>query len=202
MVITIGREFGSGGREIGKRLADELNISYYDKEIIKQISNNGMFNEQYVESIIENGLGSGYFYTFGQTFAHMHVVADSTMIDVISEQRKVINKIASTNCVIVGRCADVILEDKNVFRIFVYADEKSKIARCRSRAREGENLTDKEIIKKMKSIDNGRKKLHSILSSSTWGDKMGYDLMVNTSGVEIKKIVPIIANYIRNYFNK
>ena len=202
MVITIGREFGSGGREIGKRLADELQIAYYDKEVIKEIAISSKLNEQYVESVIEKGLPGRFYYTFGQTFSHMPVLTENSMLNVLHEQRKVINRLAENDCVIVGRSADVILEGVDHFRIFVYADDESKIKRCRERAPEGEHLTDKQLVKKMKAVDYGRKKLHSVLSSIPWGDKRGYDLMINTSNTNIEKVAPLIADYIRHFYNK
>ena len=94
MIITIGREFGSGGREIGKRLADALNLKYFDKEIITEIAKGSALNEQYVESVIEKGLPGRFIYTFGQTFTHMPVIAENSMVNVLSEQRKVLNRLA------------------------------------------------------------------------------------------------------------
>lgn len=200
MIITIGREFGSGGREVGKRLADELGIAYYDKEIITEIAKSSKLNEKYVENVIDNGLPGGFYFTFGQTLASATAITQSAMISVLTEQRKVICKLAETDCVIVGRSADVILEDKKPFRLFVYADEEHKLARCRQRAKDGENYTDKQLLKKMRKIDNGRRKFHSVLSSIKWGDKRGYDLMLNTGTADIKKLVPLVAGYIKNYY--
>lgn len=200
MIVTVGREFGSGGREVGKRLADSLGIAYYDKEIITEIAKSSELNEKYVENVIENGLPGSFFYTFGQTFAHPIVFTENTMINVLTEQRKVIRRLAEKDCVIVGRSAEVILSDLNPFRIFVYADNEHKIARCKSRASEDENYTDKQLLRKMSKIDSGRRKLHSILSEIPWGDKRGYDLMINTSGADIKKLTPLLADYIKRYF--
>ena len=200
MIITIGREFGSGGREVGKRLADALNLKYYDKEIITEIAKGSALNEQYVENVIEKGLPGSFYYTFGQTFTHVPVFTENTMMSVLAEQRKVIMRLAETDCVIVGRSADAILTDLKPFRLFVYADEEHKVKRCRDRAPEGEKYTDKQLIKKMKSIDKGRKKLHSVLSPIPWGDKRGYDLMINTGSADIKKLVPLVAEYIKRYY--
>ena len=200
MIITIGREFGSGGREVGKRLADALNLKYYDKEIITEIAKGSALNEQYVENVIEKGLPGSFYYTFGQTFTHVPVFTENTMMSVLAEQRKVIMRLAETDCVIVGRSADAILTELKPFRLFVYADEEYKVKRCRDRAPEGEKYTDKQLIKKMKSIDKGRKKLHSVLSHIPWGDKRGYDLMINTGSADIEKLVPLVAEYIKRYY--
>ena len=113
-------------------------------------------------------------------------------------QTTLIKEIAAKgDCVIVGRAADSILEEYDPFRIFVYADEVSKLARCRERAEEGENLTDREIVRAMKRIDKARAEFHNIISEYRWGEKEGYDLCVNTTGLVIKQIIPALADYYR-----
>jgi cytidylate kinase len=92
------------------------------------------------------------------------------------------------------------LRDYKTFRIFVYADEQSKIARCRARATEDENLTDKQLLKKINQIDKNRKSLHDLFSSSDWGARESYDLMINTSRTEIKTIIPQLAELIKTYY--
>ncbi len=200
MLITIGREFGSGGREVGKRLADELQIAYYDKEIITEIAKNSMLDEGYVEHVLENGMPSGIFLTFGQTFSSTALIGMHPATEVLALQRKVIRKLAKQDCIIVGRCADVILQDKNPFKIFVYADEKSKLKRCREYMDQSEAYTDKQLLKKMKKIDKSRKKLHGLFLGGEWGNREEYNLCVNTSGTVIKEIVPCVADYVRHWF--
>ncbi|MBQ5926464.1 MAG: cytidylate kinase-like family protein [Clostridia bacterium] len=199
-IITIGREFASGGREVGKRLADQLGIAYYDREIITEIAKQSELDERYVEHVLESGMPSGSFLTFGQTLATATMITAHPATSVISLQKKVIRQLATRDCVIVGRCADLILSDLNPFKIFVYADEKSKIERCRKRAPEDERLTDKQLLKKIRKIDKGRKKLHSLYLGKDWGDREGYNLCVNTSGTVIKEIVPCIASYVEHWF--
>jgi hypothetical protein len=94
------------------------------------------------------------------------------------------------------------LEDFNPFKIFVYATMESRLQRCRERAPEDENLTDKELIKKIKKIDNARAESHDIISSYRWGDKEGADLMINTSHTEIKKIIDPLSKYIEEWFKE
>ena len=121
----------------------------------------------------------------------------------IAFQSEVLKGIASKgNAVIVGRAADTILEDFNPFKIFVYATMESRLQRCRERAPEDENLTDKELIKKIKKIDNARAESHDIISSYRWGDKEGADLMINTSHTEIKKIIDPLSKYIEEWFKE
>ena len=92
------------------------------------------------------------------------------------------------------------MNNEELLNIFVYADKESKIKRCLERAKEGENLSEKDIEKKMKEIDKSRADLRKMLADTAWGDKAGYHLMVNTSGKEIKSLVPGLAAYAKAYF--
>ena len=198
MIITVSRQFGSGGREVGKRLADALGLTYYDKELVTEISNHTDLNESYVSSVLESGGFRNYAFTFGRTMPFVSTTP-APVTDVLVAQQKIIKAIGEKgNCVIVGRSADVILKDFKPFRLFIYADNDSKIARCRARALEGEHYTDKQMIRRFKEIDSGRRKLHDLLGVHPWGDKAGYDLMINTTNVNIKAIIPALAEYIKN----
>jgi cytidylate kinase len=123
--------------------------------------------------------------------------------NIITWQSEVIREIAKRgDCVIVGRAADAILSDENPFKIFVYADNQSKIERCRKRAPEDEHLTDKEIEKKIKKIDKSRATNHDLVSSYSWGNREGFDLMVNTSGTDLKNLIKPLAEYALAWFAK
>ena len=160
MIVTISRQFGSGGRELGKRLADELGLKYYDKELISEIANTTNLNEEYVSKVLENGGFSNFAFSFAHSIP-LVTATPNTVTEVLIAQEKVIRAIAKKgDCVIVGRCADAIAYDYKPVRLFVYADEQSKIARCRARAQEGETLTDKQLLKSFKEIDKGRAKLY------------------------------------------
>lgn len=198
-IITISREFGSGGREIGKRLADKLGFSYYDKEIISQIAKETGMAEEYIENISEKGTYP-YAFQFAKSFA---VYSDLQMsqTEILVKQQKILKEIAKKgNCVIVGRGANSILKEYNPMNIFVYADMESKISRCRQKTEENEQLTDKEIENKIIQIDKNRKKYNDLISNIEWGDKKNYHLCINTSGVEIKTIIPSLAGYIEGWF--
>ncbi len=201
-IVTINREFGSGGREVGKRLAEKLGFAYYDREIIKAISEKSKLDVNYIEKTVEDGYWRNYPITFNHTFSYMPFM-ESPNQSLIAFQSEVLKGIASKgNAVIVGRAADTILEDFNPFKIFVYATMESRLQRCRERAPEDENLTDKELIKKIKKIDNARAESHDIISSYRWGDKEGADLMINTSHTEIKKIIDPLSKYIEEWFKE
>ena len=200
-IITISREFGSGGREIGKRLADILSYDYYDREIISEVAKIGNFSEQYVEEVDEKGYSSGYTLTFGRTLFYPVAAWDNSTRILLAEQ-KALKEIAGKgrDCIIVGRCADVVLKDYNPFNVFVYANMDSKVSRCKSRVNAGE-ISDKELVKKIKTIDKNRSRHRSVLSDIEWGSKEAYHLCVNTTNISPKDISPIVADYAKSYFS-
>lgn len=201
MVITISREFGSGGREIGKRLADALGLAYYDSEIITMIAKETGMSEEYIKNISEKGVYP-YTFQFAKSFLNSSPVPNS-QIQVFVKQNKIIKEIAQKgNCVIVGRAANIILKEYNTIDLFIYADMKSKIERCKLKADENENLTEKEIEKKIIEINKNRKKFHNLISNEEWGKKENYDLCVNTSNINIKDIILPLKNYIENWFRR
>lgn len=201
-IVTVSREFGSGGREVGKRLADKLGFAYYDREIISAIAEKSSFDEEYVERAVEGGMRFNYPITISHTFSYIPSISMAAPT-LISQQQEVIKELASKgDCIIVGRGADVLLEDQNPFRIFVYADMASKIARCRSRAKEGEDMSDRALERSIKKIDRDRAANHGMLAEYPWGDRRGYDLCVNTSGVKLSATVPLIAEYIKTWFEQ
>ncbi len=199
-IITISREFGSGGRELGKRLADILGITYLDKEIIEAVANETNMNSDYLNKKLDNyELVKGY--SVAHSFAHISQISNSARL--LATQHKIIKKLASQgDCIIIGRGADAVLSDLSPFKIFVYAYMPSKIERCKNSEKQNENLTDKEIERNIQSIDKSRKSIHDLYSPYTWGDKRGYHLCVNTSQVNIKDIAPIIAEYILSFFKE
>lgn len=196
MIITVSRQFGSGGREVGKRLADALGLQYYDRELVTEIAKSTSLNENYVSTVLENGGFTNFSFSFARSIPLVSATP-APVTEVFSAQRQIIRAIGEKgDCVIVGRNADVILKDFNPVKLFVYADTQSKLKRCRERAAEGENFTDKQLLKKFKEIDKGRSRLHDLFSSISWGAKEGYDLMVNTSNLDLKAIIKPLADLV------
>ena len=196
-IVTISREFGSGGREVGKRLADELGFAYYDREIVTAIAQKTRMDEGYVVSALEGGLSRSVPIHFGRTFAYPTTLMTNTA-NLFVEQHKIIRELAEKgDCIIVGRAADAILEEYAPFNIFVYADMDAKVKRCQERAPEGELLTERELIRRIKKIDAERAKYYEMFSETRWGRKESYHLCVNTTGLNIKELVPVIAQYVR-----
>lgn len=200
-IITISRQFGSGGRELGKRLADILGYDYYDREIITAVSKEYGLDENYIENSLENHGWRSVPISYRCSFAS-HSVLALEQVDILLKQNEVIKRIAALgrDCIIVGRNADVILEEYKPFNIFVCAHTEAKVDRCIKRAPQGEKLTPREIEHNMRRIDKNRARTRAIMTSSPWGSPSSYHLTVNTTGKEIKSITPLVAQYAKGWF--
>lgn len=193
-IITVGREFGSGGREFGKRLAERLSIAYYDNEIVTEIAKKTDLAESYVDQVMDKGPSVFFPITIGRSFYPQVDPAMDVNNTIYLEQSNIIRELAEkSDCVIVGRCADYILRELNPFRVFVYADMDSKIARCRAKGPEEEHLTDKELGKKILKVDKERAGYYQFYTGKNWGDRLNYDLCINTTNASIKEIVEAVA---------
>ena len=194
-IITISREFGSGGKEIGKRLADKLGYAFYDSKIIDLLVKETGMSEQYITNISEKGVYPVPF-QFGKTFV-TNLSIQKNQTDILIKQNKILKSIAEKgNAIIVGRGANIILKEYNPINIFVYADIESKIKRCKEKGSEDENLTDKELLNKIKDVDKNRKAFNDLISDISWGNKENYDLCINTSNINIKNIISPLADYV------
>ena len=196
VLITIGREFGSGGRELGRRIADELGIAYYDNEILDEIIKETDYSKAYLQEVSESRPAALFPIHYGVSWGHSYAPVNQSL-DVYAKQNEILRKLAyKSSCVIIGRAADYILKDRNPFRIFVYADMDSKVKRCRDR-NEDKNITDAEIIKHVKKIEKSRRSFYEFYTNTKWGDKDNYDLMINTSNQNIKEIAHLLCLMIK-----
>ena len=202
-IITISREFGSGGRELGKRMADILGFDYYDREIIAEIAKRQQLDENYVESVLDHRMWQMVPLTFHQSFAGSTLL-QSAQTNLLLEQKKVLEGIAKLehNCIIVGQNADALLKDYEPLNLFVCADTRAKILRCRERASQDEKLTDRQIERNAREIDRGRARARDLITDKRWGERTNYHLTVNTTGWSIKKLAPVIADFCQCYFNE
>lgn len=202
-IVTISREFGSGGRELGKRLANALGFDYYDKEIITSIAQAQGMDEGYVEKALEDHAWQHIPLTYGRSFAS-GAVMQSTQTSLLVEQKRVLDGIAKAgrDCVIVGRDADVLLADQKPFSIFVCASMEAKVRRCMDRAAEGENLTRKAIEQNIRRIDKGRARSREMISDAKWGQGSSYNMTVNTTGWEISELTGAVADFVRRWYEK
>lgn len=204
-VITIGREFGSGGRELGKRLAETLGYAYYDEEILTAIAERSGFAEEYIKGIVEGETPRAYPITYGRTFGAVGAFNENHL-KVVQAQEGVLRELAQKkNCVIVGRCADIILKDMNPLNLFVYADMETKIKRCQFKAAADEKLSDKDMKRLIQKTERQRRYYYETITDQKWGDKANYHLCINTTGPkvngkEIKVQIPAIAAFCRAWF--
>lgn len=196
-IITISREFGSGGRELGRCLASALGSPCFDKEIINEVASKGI-DTSYV-NYVSDVADIKYIYplTIGRTF-HSPFFYDDKAIRILTSQQNVIRNLAQQgDAVFIGRYADIILKDLNPINIFVYADKQSKLKRCLEHIREGE--TENSILKQMKKIDNIRKSNQKIFTDMVWGAKENYHLCINTSGMKIEEMVPFLVEFVNSF---
>lgn len=199
LIVTIGRQYGSGGSEIGKRLAKELGLHCYDKEILRMNSNESGIKESYFH-LTDERAGNRLLYKIINGLTP-EMGAPSFGSDLVSAdnlfrfQSEVIRKLAAEeSCVIIGRCADYILEGtEGLIRIFLYADMEDRAARIRSK-----NLYDSnDVVKNIKRIDKERRDYHRYYTGRSWEDVGNYDLMLNTSVLGVEGAVEAVKDYIR-----
>lgn len=202
-IITISREFGSGGRELGKRLADVLGYDYYDREIITAIAAKKGMDEGYVEKALENHAWQTIPLTFRRSFSSMNMT-QSVQTELLLEQKQVIEGIAKAgkDCVIVGRNADKLLADKKPFRIFVCAEQEAKIRRCMECTGQEEHLTAKDILNHMHRIDKNRAKIREMVAGGKWGDCSEYHLTVNTTDWNMMDLAPAVAEFVLHWVRR
>lgn len=197
-IITIGREFGSGGREVGRRLAEELGIAYYDQEIVKELLKRTKLTEEYVRNVEERHPLPLLPITTARTFGLKVTPKVEPALSVYNQESDIIVEMAKkSDCIIVGRCADHILRDMKPFRLFIYADMEARIVRCRAKGEDAARMSDEELRQRILSIDKKRARYYQFYTDQVWGDKINYDLCINTSAVNIKKLAGITASLIR-----
>ena len=154
-----------------------------------------LMSEEFIKEVTDKKPHNLFPITFGHTFIYIdNYYPLHQANDIYIEQNNIIKEMAQrSNCIIIGRCADYILEDKDPFRIFIYADMESKVKRCKERAPEGEDLSDKELRKKINSVNKGRAQYYEYYTGRNWGDKLNYDLCINTTNANIKELVEVVA---------
>ena len=181
LVITIAREYGSGGRYVGQLLAEKLNVDFYDKEIIKMTSDKLGFSLKYV----------GNSEQYKNSYNSFYNVND----EIYFAQSEVIKKLAKKPCVIIGRCGNYILKNqKNVYRIFLYSDLDGKLFRCKKYY----NLDKETALKIMKKTDKNRAKYYEYYTGEEWNDLSNYDLAINVDRLGVLGTVNAILNVINN----
>ena len=175
-IITINREFGSGGRFIGEEVAKKLGIAYYDKEMIGQIAEQAGLSSEYVRENAELSPKKGWF---AYAFSGRDITGKSVEDMVYEAQRKVIMEIAEKeNCVIIGRNADFILKDrKDVLNVFIHGSIPEKVRRICSLY----NVTEVDAIKMINDIGKRRRTNYNFYTEQKWGMAENYTMSLNSS---------------------
>ena len=187
VIICIGRQYGSGGRFIGKLLAEKLGIPCYDKELLTESSKVSDMNLKVIESNDEvpNSMMYSVFQANGLPINQQVFLAQFDAI------REIANKGA---CVIIGRCAEYVLEDRdNVVSIFITAPIEERV----NRAIRFYNFDSAKALKQIKKVDKKRRDYYNFYTNRKWGEASNYDLTLN-SKIGVEKCVEVIAKYVES----
>ena len=196
VIITIARQYGSGGREIGERVAELLGIPLYDKELITDAAAKGTLNEEIIKSADESAANS-LLYTLAMgsnvlgatmNFGYKMPLNDKLFI----LQSEVIKEYAERgSCVIIGRCSDYVLRnEKNVFRLFIYGDLDHRKERVALRHPE---IKSSQLIDVINKTDKRRASYYNFYTGNKWGKYDNYDMAVNSSTLGIEGTANVIA---------
>lgn len=190
-VITISREFGSGGRVIGEAVAKKLGYKYYDKDIIEKVAEETGFSKEFIEKRGEYANSKNIFaYAFSGRDASGMSIEDY----VFNAQRKIVLDIASEgNAIIVGRCADYILrENKDVINIFIIGNMDKKIERIMKLY----SLNESDAKKLIKDMDKKRSINYNYYTDQVWGKSHNYAMTLNSSLIGMEQCIDIIAGLV------
>ena len=192
-VITISREFGSGGRELGVKLADKLGIPFYDKELISMAADDiniaeDAFQHYDEHIVVHDPLDRQYYHAFSDVYQ----IPMSDQIFVA--QSNVIRRLAGHGpCIIVGRCADMILTDS--LNLFIYAKMKDRIRRMLELESEAES-DGKEMERRIREVDRKRKEYYQYYTGNTWGRAQNYHLCLDSGPVGVEGCLRAVLAYL------
>ncbi len=196
IVIAIGREFGSGGREIARKVAEKLGIKLYDKELITLIAKNSGMSEAVLHDVDETATNSFLYALSSGAFSGSPIVSSGSAMLPVNDKAfiacsKIIKDLAEKeSCVIVGRCAESVLKDRDdLLTVFVSADLELRI----DRIVEYEGISRSEAATVIKRADKKRAGYHNYYSDTRWGSRNAYDLCIN-SKIGIDVAVDIIVS--------
>ena len=197
-IITVARQFGSGGRDIAQSLANELGIKFYDKELISEAAKESGMSPEVFENIDEKATNSLLYslsmglYNFGNGFSAVGDLPVNDKLYII--QHKMIKKLAEEGpCVILGRCADYVLRDyPNVINIFINADIEYR----KERAIKYHNVDKRRAEQIVNKTDKNRANYYSFYSGQKWGQAQNYELCINSGKMSQEDAVSLIKTYV------
>lgn len=184
IIITVGREYGSGGHFIAAGIAEKLGIKLYDKKFIQELG----FDREITDKYDEKARNVFLSRTVGGFSNSIEDALNEKVFEFIREKAK-----SGESFVIVGRCAEYVLRDfENVFSVFVLGDMKDKVNRIMSIY----NLSERKAMERIKLKDKRRKSYHNFYSDTKWGDSRGYDLCINSSKFGVEETAEAILGLI------
>ena len=191
-IITISREFGSGGRFIGEEVAKKLGIAYYDKNVINEIAEKSGLSPEYIQENAELSPKKGLF---AYAFSGRDITGKSVEDMVYEAQRNIILELAEKEpCVIIGRNADYILKDRDdVLNVFIHGDMPEKIKRITGL----HNVEEKEAVKMMADTDKRRRTNYNFYTDQSWGKASNYTLCLNSSQLGYDRCEMIIMECVK-----
>lgn len=193
-IITISREFGSGGRLIGKRLAEKLNVPFYDKQLLDMIAEESGFCKEMIEGAQKKAKNS-FLYSLASAMGTGEAGPESLSLNerFFLAQFDTIRKIADEgSCVIVGRCSDYILRGlPEATHVFIYAEEADKI----KRAVEEYGVPEEDVKKMMRDTDKARANYYSYHTGRKWGEHVNYNISIDSGYISVDDIVDLILIY-------
>ena len=194
-VITISRQFGSGGRTIGKQVAERLGIPYYDKELVDRVAKESGFSHEFIEEIGEYAsMTSSFLFNIAVSSHPMGLVDTMSISDKLYVfQTNIIRELADKGpCVMVGRCADFILRDRpDTLNIFIHADYEHRAQRVMHLYA---NESKQPIQKRLQDKDSKRKVYYKHYTNHNWGEAQNYHLCLNSGLIGVEKCVDIICD--------
>lgn len=194
LIITVGRECGSGGHEIADKLAAHYNLKLYDRNILEEIAKERMLKHEELKAHDESHHNKLLYRTVkGMNSSPEQNIAKLQFTYIKKKAEK------GESFVVVGRCAETILKDnKNLISIFVLGDEDTKVARLMKE----HNCDEKEALKIMKDGNKRRKKYHNTYCDIKWGDSRNYDISINACRIGVEEATKILIDYIDARRNK
>ena len=194
-IICIGRQYGSGGREIGEKLSEKLGIPCYDKLLIKKAALESGLSEDFLSKTEESPINSIQFLS-GNPYADIAGIGNTFYSEsqvAYNAEAEVIKQVADKGpCIIIGRCASSSLPKEKRLSVFIYADKQDKINRVMKR----NELDEKKAAHRIKHIDRMRKQFFDFYSDTSWGHPESYDMMISSSRFDIDTCVNLIINSI------
>ncbi len=192
IIICIGRQYGSGGREVGEKLAERLGVTCYDKLLLKQAAQEGGVSLGEVERQDEKPVGAGAFLS-GNVFADSASMGGAfysqSQLVYDAEKKAILDAADQGGCVIIGRCASSVLRARpNVLSVFIYADEADRVTRIAKR----NGLDEREARARMRKMDRMRKRYFDFYADTQWGEPESYDLMLSSSRYGVDGCVNLI----------